>query len=375
MSKIKINYEEDSEDIDFPPVIYSKDIKDEPSRRKKKSCLNKYLRIFKSKRSLLFVIIGMVIIIIVILIILIVKLKKKKDKENNENVGSQTNQTKSTTEDTEYGGYIIAWYENLDINNKKIINVNKGINELSEGNFSTDEPNFGSTIRNLQSDEISSIIITEIYPDSTYNSWLKENRTYNISFKQIIKSMKEMFRDIPELIKIDLSCLKTEEITNLDSTFLNCNNLKNITFGNFNSLNLKYMEGTFENCTSLEKLNLSSFTMPNIVSMAKAFKNCINLIEIDLSNFELNNAININDTFHLADEPFMIINLFNINNEIIPTISSDYKNINIYIKCKNFNYSDNIVSYDYICPIKVTTTDLSTTSIPTSFPSYNPSDN
>ena len=30
-----INYEEGSEGIDFPPVIYSKDIKDEPSRRKR----------------------------------------------------------------------------------------------------------------------------------------------------------------------------------------------------------------------------------------------------------------------------------------------------------------------------------------------------
>ena len=48
-----INYEEDSEDIDFPPVVYSKEIKDESQKRKKKkkNCLNKCSKLFKSKRS------------------------------------------------------------------------------------------------------------------------------------------------------------------------------------------------------------------------------------------------------------------------------------------------------------------------------------
>ena len=44
-----INYEEDSEDIDFPPVVYSKEIKDESQKRKKKkkNCLNKCSKLFK----------------------------------------------------------------------------------------------------------------------------------------------------------------------------------------------------------------------------------------------------------------------------------------------------------------------------------------
>ena len=343
-----INYEEDSEDIDFPPVIYSKDLKDEPPRRKKKNCLNKFLRLFKSKRSLLYLIIGIVLVIIIIVIIVIIELtKRKKDKENNDNNNYDNNSEYKTKENIWKGGYIIARYKNIDDNNN-IINVDKEKNGLDKEDCTTEEIEDGnSIIKNLEDDTFS-IITTEIIIDSTDNFESKEYRKFNITFKNKIKSMKEMFKDITELISIDLSYLKTDEITNLDSTFLNCIFLENITFDNFNSKKLTSMKSTFENCSSLEKLDLSSFDKPPLQTMEKAFKNCKNLTEINLINFDLNENMNFNETFDfMEDGNFTIIN--NKNNK-----TSNEKTIYINITCnEDFkNYLNNQCNHappKYLC--------------------------
>ena len=336
-----INFEEDSEDIDFPPVIYSKDIKDEPSKRKKKSCLNKFLRILKLKKSLFFIVIG--IIIIIIIIIIIVKLKKEKENSGDLSGGG------GAGIDEGDGGYIIATY----IENKTIINADKR-NGLNDQNYNIiDITKVNSALNNLTDNETVSI---ENQP-----------KTFNISFTKKLKSMKEMFKDITELIDIDLSFLKTDEITNLNSTFLNCTNLENITFGNFNSSNLKFMESTFENCSSLEKLNLSSFTNNKTKSMAKAFKNCISLTEINLSNFELKEDINFRETFDFTDDfNFTIIN----NNVSKGNDDNNNKAIYISIICVDyFKCEDKYLCQ--ICPyIPKTTVIFPSTSI-TDCPSSN----
>ena len=104
-------------------------------------------------------------------------------------------------------------------------------------------------------------------------------------------NMSGMFHDCEQLISIDFSNFKTNNVTNMSGLFSNCKSLKYIDFSNFNTTNVVNMSHMFIHCESLISINLSSFNTANITDFSYMFSGCASLKSIELSNFNTNKAI------------------------------------------------------------------------------------
>ena len=296
----KIVYEEDDEDIEFPPVKFSPDlISDDERNSYENSCLNKLPKFLQVKRNLIIFISAIVLIIIIIILIAVLASGKDEPNENNKN-----NETLFEWK----GGYIIAKLTNPGNINKEIIIFNNENIDIKEEDFSIEYKKENQQMRNLEDDN-GNVAVNIIGNKFKLNKETNEESfIFEIKFKEELNTMKEMFQNNNDLLSLDLSSLKTEKINSLQSAFLNCNNLQQINLTNFNSTNIKVMDSTFENCYSLKELDLSSFDTKSLSSMAKAFKNCSHLKNLNIINFALSN-LNTSEAFDfLGEKTFIIIN-------------------------------------------------------------------
>ena len=113
----------------------------------------------------------------------------------------------------------------------------------------------------------------------TYCEKLKEINLKGVKFKNI-KDISGLFNGCKLIEDIDLSFLKTHddkslEIEEMESLFLGCENLENITFGDrFETSHVQSMNMMFKDCKKLNKLDLTKFNTSNVKSMYEMFKNC-----------------------------------------------------------------------------------------------------
>ena len=323
----KIVYEEDEEDIEFPPVKFSPDlISDDERNSYENSCLNKLPKFLQVKRNLIIFISAIVLIIIIIILIAVLASGRKKPEENNKN--------NETTLFEWKGGYIIAKLTNPGNTNKEIIIFNNENIDIKEEDFRIEYKKENQQMRNLDDDN-GSVVVNIIGNKFKLNKETNdESFIFEIKFKEELNTMKEMFQNNNDLLSLDLSSLKTEKINSLQSAFLNCNNLQQINLTNFNSTNIKVMDSTFENCYSLKELDLSSFDTKSLSSMAKAFKNCSHLKNLNIINFALSN-LNTSEAFDFFGEKIFII----INNDSKGFIATTN---NIQIINSDVNCTENI---------------------------------
>ena len=290
-----MKYEEDYDDIDFPPcrVTSNSNLSSEKNLIKEKFNTNEQQPHPLSHKKL-FLIIGIAIaIVLIVLIIALVVIFSKKNK-------------------TKSGGYIIVSYQVKPNEEIKIFNPK----ELKKEEDYTIEvyPNDDNSLRILGNSE--NII------DNFYKAKEEGIVQLKITFNKTLTTMSEMFQDCEHLTNVDLSRFESEDITSMSSAFLNCVNLDEIKFTNFNSKNVENMDNTFENCKELTGLNLSSYDITKLTSMESTFKDCINLVVLDVSNFNLNKKDIINkNTFENTN-----LRILNGNDNIIKTIQ---KYINI----------------------------------------------
>ena len=128
-----IKYEEDSEDIDFPPIKFTPDIIYVDKNPKKDFC-SKYKKFCNQKKILIFLSIC-ILLFIILMIILIVCLTKKKNKPMEEK------NDKLPISNTQYkGGFITLKFrmkgneENITIFNNDKINITNDNYNISYSN-------------------------------------------------------------------------------------------------------------------------------------------------------------------------------------------------------------------------------------------------
>ena len=122
---------------------------------------------------------------------------------------------------------------------------------------------------------------------------------------QNVQNMKQMFFSCKNLKSIDLSNIKTSNITSdaFLGMFNNCSNLNQIEFGdNFNIDNATNLSDMFNSCSSIKILKLKNFNSNHITNVDRMFKDCSNLETIYVNeNFNLVN-ITGNDMFLNCDK-------------------------------------------------------------------------
>ena len=97
--------------------------------------------------------------------------------------------------------------------------------------------------------------------------------------------------------------LNTQNVTNMNNMFYNCNKLSSLVITNFNTANVKYMRSMFGFCQELTSLNVTNFNTANVEDMRSMFKNCSALTGIFASNkFVTDRVIDGSDMFSGCDK-------------------------------------------------------------------------
>ncbi len=323
-----LEYQGDSEDIDFPPVKYSDDIlfKDKTNH----SFFNKLKRFIKLNLKCVIILLSIIItLIIAIILILFYTLRKsQKDKIINEEWTGGFITLKLTNINQSEDNVTVFNYEKMNLTKGDFV-VNENNNAL-ENKRILEEDNIKKNIYKIKNKEIQDI-------------------SFNIRFKRPITSMNEMFKDNIYLYSINFNNLITNEIENINSAFKNCINLINVDFGNFDNNKIESMDNTFDNCSSVKKIDLSSFEFNNINSMVNTFKRCENLEYLRMDNFVFYYYINTSGIFESVNEG---INLIINEEKNISYINNEYNLKKIISKgdnCTSFIPNCKICNSNYFC--------------------------
>ena len=106
-----------------------------------------------------------------------------------------------------------------------------------------------------------------------------------LEFDEKKSNYDSMFKEIDNIVSIDLSDFDTTGVTSMKSMFQSCNSLESINFKNVDTSSVQIMTSMFEGCKSLVSLDLSSLNTENVLYMDNMFKACKNIKTIDLTNF------------------------------------------------------------------------------------------
>lgn len=131
-----------------------------------------------------------------------------------------------------------------------------------------------------------------------------------VNFRKSIVDCSNMFRDIKDLVHVDLHNLDTDKVNNMSNMFRNCSNLGEIIFKNhcrnygnyFTTQNITDMSYMFYGCLNLNYLDLISFNTQKVTNMSFMFSSCPNLSKIDLSSFYTENVINMSNMFYFCEK-------------------------------------------------------------------------
>ena len=105
-----------------------------------------------------------------------------------------------------------------------------------------------------------------------------------------VTNMKDMFYICESLTSLDVSSFDTSNVTNMHSMFGACEKIKKLDLSNFNTSNVIDMTAMFYSCYSLTDLDISSFDTRNVEDMWYMFNACKSLTDLDISNFDTRNV-------------------------------------------------------------------------------------
>lgn len=115
----------------------------------------------------------------------------------------------------------------------------------------------------------------------------------------------------------------------MNSMFEGSSTLRSIELSHYNISNLTNLERTFYQCQNLTSINLSRLYTTLVINMSEIFYGCNSLIYMDISNFDMINCISYNDMFSDISN-IKYINLYNFDND--KSIENSFSNAdNLYI--------------------------------------------
>ena len=151
---------------------------------------------------------------------------------------------------------------NIDLKNSSSLGkFFENINELISVNFSND---FNTTGINYMNEMFS-------FSQNLISINLSNLKTENVF------TMKEMFSFCTKLVEVNLQNLNTKKVESTAGLFLGCKNLTYLDISNLELENNKDMSSMFSQCNSLESINFGFLNTKNVKDMSYIFKNCVNL--------------------------------------------------------------------------------------------------
>ena len=106
-----------------------------------------------------------------------------------------------------------------------------------------------------------------------------------------------MFRDLSNLISLDVSNFDTSKVTNMEAMFAGMPSLTTLNLSNFDTSKVTRMNSMFEGVSRLTTLNLSNFDTSKVTNMEAMFGYMYGLTSLNISNFNTSQATNMRDMF------------------------------------------------------------------------------
>lgn len=127
-----------------------------------------------------------------------------------------------------------------------------------------------------------------------------------------VTSMSGMFKDC-KVKHLDLSSLRTHNVTDFSDMFYNCDSLIDLNVDGFDTSNAEDFNGMFHGCHKLTQLNVKHFNVNSVLHMSYLFSGCRKLKVIDLEGWDFSQVSDANEMFGYCEKLEKIIANFNFN--------------------------------------------------------------
>lgn len=127
-----------------------------------------------------------------------------------------------------------------------------------------------------------------------------------------VTSMSGMFKDC-KVKHLDLSSLRTHNVTDFSDMFYNCDSLIDLNVDGFDTSNAEDFNGMFHGCHKLTQLNVKHFNVNSVLHMSYLFSGCRKLKVIDLEGWDFSQVSDANEMFGYCGKLEKIIANFNFN--------------------------------------------------------------
>ena len=111
------------------------------------------------------------------------------------------------------------------------------------------------------------------------------------------EASNRMFRDLSNLISLDVSSFDTSQVTNMEAMFAGMSNLTSLNLSNFDTSKVTRMNSMFEGVSRLTTLDLSNFDTSQVTNMEAMFGYMYGLTSLNISNFNTSQVTNMRDMF------------------------------------------------------------------------------
>ena len=111
------------------------------------------------------------------------------------------------------------------------------------------------------------------------------------------ETSNRMFRDLSNLISLDVSSFDTSKVTNMEAMFAGMPSLTTLNLSNFDTSKVTRMNSMFEGVSRLTTLNLSNFDTSKVTDMEAMFGYMYGLTSLNISNFDTSQVTNMRDMF------------------------------------------------------------------------------
>lgn len=162
-----------------------------------------------------------------------------------------------------------------------------------------------------------------------YIHFTKEFKTENIT------QIQTLFLDHKNVKYIDISNFDMKNMKQFESIFLGCTSLTSVKLPNSIAPNLKSLKYLFSNCESLTFVNFSkamNYSAENLSELEEMFSGCVSLKSIDFSNLKTNVLSNTKNMFNNCTS-LTSLDLSNFK-------TNQLKMDNMFLNCKNLSYID-----------------------------------
>lgn len=175
---------------------------------------------------------------------------------------------------------------------------------------------------------------------------------YELFLSGEVEEERMHLMNLHTLVKVDLTNLNTNNVTDMSCMFSHCDKLQDIDFGNINTSNVRDMSFMFHSCISLKFIDIRKFDTRNVVNMKGMFRHCLKLESLLFNDTFVTSRTRDISSMFLFCKRLKILNLASFDVTNISDISclfyecNNLKNLILFKDDKKF---DNIEYMFYNC--------------------------